>query len=197
MLDCPSRVFAACWTAFGGAGIRYFFWGGWAVNNSSRGLLVAILVVVSLNLLVTSIQTGLELHLAGASHADAANQALPARYTSSLLQGLADRVIEPYNSDDGAALYAQLDDVTKNQIPQQKFLQQLEHLRTLMGRIESASYSGFRALQGQGTLTTYQLNYVVKLSGSSLPSGTLTINVIDRDTGPGIVGFFIYGNSAQ
>jgi hypothetical protein len=168
------------------------------VNNSSRGILIAILVVVSLNLVVASIQVGLQLHLIkAASNADVGNEALPARYSSSLLQGLADRLIAPYNNDDAAALYALLDDVAKNQVPREKFTQQLQQLRTLMGRIESASYSGFQKRQNQGTLATYQLNYVVKLSGTSLGSGTLTIDVIDRDTGPGIVGFFIYGRTAQ
>lgn len=164
------------------------------MDDSSRGILIAILAVVSLNLVVTSIQLGVELHSGSTvSHAEA----LPARYTPSVLQGLADRLIGPYNNDDGDALYASFDDLAKNQISREQFLQKFEQLRTLMGKVESASYSGFTRQQSQGSLPAYQLNYVVKLSGSTLPSGTLMINVVDRDTGPGIIGFFIYGRTAQ
>lgn len=132
-----------------------------------------------------------------ASHAEAGNEALPSRYSPSLLQGLADRIIAPYNSEDDDALYAQFDDLAKNQLPREKFIQQVQQLRTLIGKVESVSYSGFQKQQSQGRLATYQLNYVVKLSNSSLPTGTMTITVIDRDTGPGIIGFFIYGRTAQ
>lgn len=36
----------------------------------------------------------------------------------------------------------------------------------------------------------YRLNYFVRLSGGNLPTGTMTITIVDRESGPGIVGFF-------
>jgi hypothetical protein len=43
----------------------------------------------------------------------------------------------------------------------------------------------------------YQLNYVVRLSGKDLQTGVMTVNVVDRESGPGIVGFFINGRTQQ
>jgi hypothetical protein len=41
----------------------------------------------------------------------------------------------------------------------------------------------------------YQLNYAVKLSGASLDTGIMTVNIVDRQAGPGIIGFFINGRA--
>lgn len=168
------------------------------MQNSNRGILIAILAVVSLNLIVTSIQLGFELRPTNSTpRTETANETLPASYSPALLHQIAQRVIVPYNKGDGDALYAQLDSVTKNELPLKKFMRQFRRLKTLIGNVQSASFSGFQTKQSQGSLTIYQLHYVVKLSDSTLPSGVMTINVLDRSTGPGILGFFIYGKSSQ
>jgi hypothetical protein len=61
--------------------------------------------------------------------------------------------------------------------------------------VDSASYSGFRQLPNQGGLKLFQLNYSVRLSGGQVPIGNMQINVVDRTSGAGIVGFFISGRT--
>jgi hypothetical protein len=166
-------------------------------DNSSRGLLVAILIVVGLNLAATLVQTGLLVRSASAIPAAAAGaeKALPGKYTDAVLARIADRVVAPYNKHDMEAVYAEFDEIAKNQISRAKFDTQLAQLSTLIGKVESSSFVGSQRQQSQGRLDMYQLNYIVRLSGGNLPTGTMTITVVDRESGPGIVGFFINGKT--
>jgi hypothetical protein len=169
------------------------------LDSSSRGLLIAILIVVGINLAATLVQTGLLLRTTSgiAVTATAAEKALPAKYTDAALVTIADRLVAPYNKHDIDALYAEFDEIAKSQIPRDKFDTQLTQLSTLVGKVESSSFVGSQKQQSQGRLDMYQLNYLVRLSGASFPTGTMTITVVDRESGPGIVGFFINGKTQQ
>jgi hypothetical protein len=169
------------------------------LDNSARGLLVAILIVVSLNLAATLVQTGLLFRSPSGVSLPAADaeKALPAKYTDAMLAKIADRVVVPYNNKDMDALYAAFDEIAKNQMPRDKFEKQLTQLLNLVGKVESSSFSGSQKQQSQGRLDMYQLNYIVRLSGVSFPTGTMTINVLDRESGPAIIGFFINGRTPQ
>jgi hypothetical protein len=147
-------------------------------------------------LAATLVQTGLLLRSTSAVPAAAAgvDRTLPAKYTDAELAKIADRVVVPYNKQDMDALYATLDEIAKNQIPRDKFDAQLTQLWNLVGKVESSSFVGSQRQQSQGRLDMYQLNYVVRLGGR-LPTGTMTITVVDRDSGGGIVGFFINGKT--
>jgi hypothetical protein len=166
-------------------------------DNSSRGLLIAILIVVALNLVATLVQTGLLLRSPAGISATAteADRTLPKKYNDAELAKIADRVVVPYNKQDMDALYSVFDEIARNQIPRDKFDAQLAQLWALVGKVESSSFVGSQRQQSQGRLDMYQLNYVVRLSGGNLPTGTMTITIVDRESGPGIVGFFINGKT--
>jgi len=168
-------------------------------DSSSRALLIAILTVAALNLAATLVQTGLLLRSNSGVPASAAEaeRNLPAKYTDEALIKIADRVAVPYNKGDIDALYAAFDDAAKNQIPREKFETQLGQLTNLVGKVESKSFVGSQKQQSQGRLDMYQLNYVVRLSGGQFPTGTMNITVVDRESGPGIMGFFITGKTEQ
>ena len=155
---------------------------------------MAILIVVGLNLAATLVQTVLLLRSTSLI-SGTADRALPEKYTDAALVKIADRVVVPYNKQDMDALYAAFDEIAKNQIPRDKFDAQLTKLWTLVGKVESSSFVGSQRQQSQGRLDMFQLNYVVRLSGGELPTGTMTITVVDREAGPGIVGFFINGKT--
>jgi hypothetical protein len=157
-------------------------------DESSRGLLIAILIVGVASLLASSIQIGLTLR-GGTPHAAASN--LPSRYSEDELRKLAASLTEPYNRDDVDAIYKTFDDVAKNQVSRQKVADTLAKLRSMFGNIDSATYEGFKELSQEGGLPVYQLNYSVRLAGPDLPNGTMQINVIDRQSGPSILGFFV------
>src|SRR5579863_8912621 len=146
-------------------------------ENSSRGLLYAILTVTALNLAATLVQTGVLLRSSSAVPVAPVDtgKVLPAKYTDALLADIAKRATVPYNDQDIDGLYATFDEIAKNQIPREKFGKQLAQLFTLVGKVESASFSGSQKQQNQGRLDMYQLNYDVRLSGTSFPTGTMSI----------------------
>lgn len=158
-------------------------------DQSSRGLLIAILIVSVASLAASFTQLGLTLR-GVAPHAAASS--LPSRYSEQELNRIAARITEPYNRDDADAIYATLDDVAKNQTPREKVAVGLAKLRSMLGNIDSATYVGFQEQPQVGTLPVYQLNYSAKLSGHDLPNGTLQIRVIDRPSGPSILGFLLF-----
>ena len=114
-----------------------------------------------------------------------------------MLAKISERVVVPYNNQDIEALYATFDDIAKTQLPRDKFEKQLTQLLNLVGKVESSSFSGSQKQHSQGRLDMYQLNYIVRLSGVSFPTGTMSINVLDRESGPSIVAFFINGRTQQ
>ncbi|HZZ16838.1 MAG TPA: hypothetical protein VFE08_12850 [Candidatus Sulfotelmatobacter sp.] len=168
-------------------------------NDSYRGLLIAILAVGVLNLIATGVQTGLLIRAPSPSATVAADtrQSLPKQYTDAVLAAIAKRVTVPYNDGNVEALYNTFDDVAKAQIRRETFEKQLDQLGKLVGKVESASFIGSQKQQNQGNIDTYKLNYVVRLSNAAFQSGTMTINVLDRESGPAIVGFFINGRTTQ
>src|SRR5580692_8454626 len=104
-------------------------------DNSSRGLLIAILIVVALNLVATLVQTGLLLRSPAGISATAteADRTLPKKYNDAELAKIADRVVVPYNKQDMDALYSVFDEIARNQIPRDKFDAQLAQLWALVG----------------------------------------------------------------
>jgi hypothetical protein len=163
-------------------------------TNSSRGLLVAVLVISSASLLLTAVQLGMSIKGPSATQSSEQQASLPSRYDEAELARISDIFVEPYNRNDVDALYEMLDPVAKSQIPRSKLAETIGKLRPTLGRIESSTYVNFRDISSQG-LEMIQLNYVVGLSGEQITSGTLQINIIDRKSGPGVVGFFLNGQA--
>jgi hypothetical protein len=167
-------------------------------ENSSRPLLIAILVVAAANLVASALQIGLSIQGQKAGGTTPTAESLPARYTESEIASIAKRVTGPYNQGDLEGLYVSLDDLAKNQISMDKLKEQVGKLRALVGTaVESASYSGFHVLQNEGGLKLIELDYVVRLSGGQVPSGTMQIKIVDRPSGAGILGFFINARTPQ
>ena len=162
-------------------------------NESSKGLLITILLLSAANLLVSALQTATLLRQS--SQNSAAPATLPSKYTDALLAQIATRVMEPYNRGDIDAVYNMMDDLAKNQLPRSKLAEQLTKLRELIGNVDSASYAGFQKLPSDNGIQLYKLTYSVKLSGGKVPAGVMLITVVDHPSQPGIVGFFINGLS--
>jgi biotin operon repressor len=167
-------------------------------ENSSRPLLISILVIAVANLVASAMQIGLSIQGQKAGGTTTTVESLPASYTESEIALIARKVTEPFNRGDLDGLYANLDDLAKNQLSMDQLKEQIGKLRALVGTsVQSASYSGFHILQNDGGLKLIQLDYVVKLSGAQVSSGIMQIKVIDRPSGAGIVGFFINGRTQQ
>jgi len=160
-------------------------------TESSRGILIAILVVCVANLLVGMLQTGLLLRQPTAI--TASSTGLPAKFDDAALADIARRITEPYNGGDLDALYGVLDDVTKMQVPRPQFDTQVKSMIELIGKVDSAAFVSARKLANEGGVDAYELKYLVKLSGSRFSSGEMTVNILDRTSGAGILGFVING----
>ena len=163
--------------------------------NTSRGLLVAILVVALLNLVLAAVQTGIALRSPAGTAAES-REAVPARrWSPAETDALAARVTEPFNRGDLDALYESFDPLARNQFSREDFEKQFRPLSEIVGQIESASFAGSQVLQNQGSLDVHQLNYVVRLGGGQFATGAMNINVVERDGQLGIVGVFVNGRT--
>jgi hypothetical protein len=131
---------------------------------------------------------------AAATRSSEQQASLPSRYDEAELARISDTFVRPYNRNDVDALYEILDPVAKSQIPRSKLVETIGKLRPTLGEIESSSYMNFQNISAQG-LEMIQLKYAVSLSGGQFASGTLQINIIDRKSGPGILGFFLNGQA--
>lgn len=162
-------------------------------TESSRGMLIAILVVSAANLLVGALQTGLLLNQRPAATATVSSNGLPARFDAAAVAKVARRVTEPYNRGDVDAVYNAFDDVAKMQMPRAQFDAQIKAMVDLIGKVDSTAYEGAQKLANEGGMDAYQLKYVVKLSGGRFNSGEMIVNVIDRTSELGIYAFVING----
>src|SRR5262249_30169503 len=117
------------------------------MSDSSRGLLIAILIVSLASLAASFFQIGLTLR-GGLNHAAASG--LPSRYTEPELNRIAASVTDPYNRDDVDGIYKTFDDVAKNQVPRQKVADTVAKLKSMLGDIDSATYEGFKELPHEG-----------------------------------------------
>lgn len=164
-------------------------------TESSRGILIAILIICVANLIVSTLQVGLLFRQSSGTVAAQAVDSLPTKFTDAELTRIAYQVTDPYNRHDMDALYEVFDDIFKMQLSKEKLEEQLGSTMELVGKVDSATYSGFKKLSGQDGIELYELNYVVKLSGGHFSIGTMTINIINRPQKVGIVGFFINGRT--
>jgi len=163
-------------------------------TESSRGILIAILVVCGANLLVGVLQTGLLLR-PGTIAPPAAVDPFAGRFDSTAMATIARRVVEPYNHSDSNAVFNAFDDVAKVSLVRDEFERQLKAMYDLIGKIDTMAYESARKTQGQGGLDTYEVKYAVKLSGGRFRAGEMTLHVLDRGTDLGIYGFFVAGNT--
>jgi hypothetical protein len=161
--------------------------------ESSRGVLIAILVLSIGNLVVGVVQTGLLLKQSATVARLESGDRLPAKFDAAALAKIASRVTEPYNRGDLDALYNVLDDVARAQVSRAQFDSQVKSMVEVIGKVDSAAYVSARSLPHQGGPDAYELKYVVKLSGTRFSSGEMTVNIFDRTPQAGIFGFFING----
>src|SRR5882672_639487 len=119
-------------------------------TGSSRGMLIAILVVSIANLLVGALQTGLMLKQSTSIARTESRGALPAKFDETALAKIAGRVTEPYNRGDLEALYNVLDDVAKLQVTCAAFDVQVKSMVDVIGKVESTAYVSARPLPNEG-----------------------------------------------
>jgi hypothetical protein len=163
--------------------------------ESSRGILIAILIVCGANLLVGVLQTGLLLRQpATVAASPAAGDPFAGRFDSAAMATIARRVVEPYNRDDSDAIYQAFDDIAKVNLTRDEFEKQLKPMYELIGKIDTVAYESARKTQDQGGLNTYEVKYAVKLSGGRFKAGEMILHVFDRGSDLGIYGFFVTGN---
>src|SRR5262249_21757435 len=116
----------------------------WEMKESSRVLLIAILVVSVANLLLGVLQTGLMLKQSPATATESRFER-PAKYDAAVLAKVARRITEPFNRGDWDGLYA-FDEAAQLQISHETFLTQVKAM-DIFGKIEAAAYETARKVQ--------------------------------------------------
>ncbi|MFZ5562673.1 MAG: hypothetical protein ACOZBW_01370 [Thermodesulfobacteriota bacterium] len=162
-------------------------------DRFSRTLLIAVLVIVAINLVLTAVQTGLQLgnRQGIAEPQSVAGPSLP--LSERELLALAQRVLEPINARDWNQLWELFDDYAKNQMSREAYASALEPMLPLLGTASSPSFAGSEPIQNQGGLPAFALHFVVSLSGGNFSTGALDVTIIQRERGPGIVSVNIRG----
>ena len=110
---------------------------------------------------------------------------------------LAAEVVKIYNAKDDAALFAKFDSLAKAQLTQEQLTAQMQQLYPVMGTISDAAFSSAVLAGNDGGRDYYSLNYKVRLTGGPFSTGDMKLSVTRRESGLGLVGFFINGTSQQ
>ncbi len=155
-------------------------------------LLYVLLVIVLANLAITFLvyQRSLTSTQPGSVQAS-----LPQYLTRSALSELAERIEKDFNSRDWTSFYEQFDPVAQVQFTQEEVETKFERLAPLIGKIERAEYSHYKALGQQDAGGVFELNYVLEVSGGTFSSGIMKVTFVDRGDHPGIFSVFINGKS--
>src|SRR5215813_7349775 len=103
---------------------------------------------------------------------------LPAKYDAAALAKVARRITEPFNRGDVNGLYNAFDEAAQLQMSRETFEAQVKAL-DMFGKVEAAAYQTARKVQSEWG-NTYELKYIVKLTGGRFNSGQMTVTVIDR-----------------
>lgn len=108
---------------------------------------------------------------------------------------LAAEITKLYNAKDDVGLFNKFDSIAKAQLSKEKFKAELDQLYPLMGTISDSAFSSSVLAGSEEGRDYYNLNYKIKLTDGQFNSGDLKLTVTQRESGLGLVGFFINGTS--
>jgi hypothetical protein len=162
-------------------------------DRGTQGLAIAALVVACLSLVVSLMIGGFLLLKTNSEHA--ADSSLPQYLSEKRLAGIAESIVGPFNAGDFDALYSVFDPAVRAQLSADTLKKQLDSLRPSIGKVETASYTGWQKIPSSGTLPMYQLQYSLKLSGGNYSSGTMSVKVMDHGDHEGVIFFFVGGTT--
>ena len=155
-------------------------------------LQIVIIVLLTLNLALTG-----ALWLTRSNEAVISGEAkvtLPSFASSEEITRMANQIMDLYNDNDIDGLYALFDPVAQAQLTKSEFEEQFGDLSSLLGRVESVTYSHFDKTN-YGRDDAYILHYIARFSSGQLDKGTLKITAIDRGDHFGIFGFNLWGGT--
>ena len=115
--------------------------------------------------------------------------------SDSQAAALAENLIKLYNAKDNIGLYQQFDKLAQAQISQDQLTAQLNQLYPVMGTISDAAFSNAVLSSNEGGRDYFTLNYKIRLSGGPFTTGDMRLTVTPKESGFGLMGFFINGTS--
>jgi hypothetical protein len=160
------------------------------VNNKVVPLLVTLIVLVAINIAVT---TFVALRPASAPVSTGALVDEPI-VSEERVAPLVTKMITSYNAKDVDGVYALLDDLAKAQISRKQLTTQIDKLHAVLGKVGTSAYDRAELAGKDAGRTFYTINYKVALSGGSFDHGTLKLTVVRRGEDLRMVGFFINGS---
>jgi len=148
-------------------------------NKATNVLLGVILVLVALNLAMTTILIDRQ------SKAGGANE----RFDPEVARDWGNNVVDLYNRRDHEALYALFSPQARIKIGQQQLADQLGKLHQLFGVVEDHAYVNSVKLGEKGGAQYFQLFFNARVSGKNSPA-TLKLSLVETND-----KFSLYGLS--
>lgn len=160
------------------------------MNSKIGPLLVALIVLVTINIAVTSYVA-----LRPAPVASPVGPIIDDPIVSDgRVAPLAKHMITLFNAKDVAGLYGLMDDFAKAQISQEQLSAQIDKLHSVLGTVGTYAYDRAELAGTDAGRTFYNISYKVSLSGGSFAHGTLKLTVLRRGDELRLVGFFLNGS---
>ena len=141
-------------------------------NRTTHALLGIILVLLILNLVMTTILVGKQ-----SNQATLAGDSLDPEIAGVWGK----RVVELYNRRDAGAFYRLFSPQARDQFTPEQFDAQLENLSGLFGDIETYSYLNAVKLGEKGSERYYQLFYQARVSARENPAMLKLSLIVDND----------------
>lgn len=105
---------------------------------------------------------------------------------------LARIVVDKYNANDVASLYAQFDTLAKMQFSQEQLIESVKKLKLFASQVDDFTYSHAELAGKQGGKEFLTLIYKARLSGGSFPQGEIKLNVVYEEGRLALFGFFLF-----
>jgi len=159
------------------------------LNNKIVPLLISLIVLVAINIAVTS-YVALRAPVVAPTASTLVDESIVSEEKAAALAKL---LIGRYNANDVSGLYAIFDDFAKAQISQEQLTEQITKLHSVLGSVGTYAYDRAELAGTDAGRTFYNVHYKVALSGSPFSHGTLKLTVVKRGGELRLVGFFLNG----
>jgi TonB family protein len=120
---------------------------------------------------------------------------LPASFSDKAINGLGDRILQPYERSDANALYQDLDETVKSNMSAIDIQNQFAEYTSRFGDLPHFQYLGLMGVKNTEGISHYKLMYLVECTKCHHGAATLIITALDRPDRPGISSFEIMVNN--
>lgn len=105
-------------------------------------------------------------------------------------------IVDLYNDNKTHEMYLKFDDLARIQLTEQKLVDELAKLHSLVGRVDDIAYVNTEVAGKDAVRTYLVLNFKARISGASFHAGTVKLTVARKDGRLSLYGFFVNGQTS-